>query len=141
MTRLEKNRCWFRKETKKEGVIISVLNFYWSIFPLWFNILNNLLIMDSLTGTIKYIVSRFFTMFPFHTPWNYQSNLWFSDIFREYKTGTLRRNRLSLLTHFSPVFLFYTPCNRQKSLRFLAFPGGRKSQHWEEMGKVLSYFC
>ena len=141
MTQLDKKRCWFRKETKKEGVIISVLNFYWSIFPLWFNILNNLLIMDSLTGTIKYFVSCFFTMFRFHTPWNYQNNLWFSDIFREYKTGLLRRNRLSFLAHFSPAFLFYIPCKRQKTLRFLAFPEGIKSEHWEEIGEIISYFC
>ena len=66
-------------------VIISVLNFFLPIFPLLFSILNNLLIIESLIGIVKDFVSRFFTMFPFIPPLNYQSNLWFSDIFWEYK--------------------------------------------------------
>ena len=49
------------KRGKKD---ISVLNFLLSKFPLWFNILNNLLIMDSFIGTIKYFVSCFFTISP-----------------------------------------------------------------------------
>ena len=51
-------------------------------------------------------------------------NIWFSDVFSGYKTGTLRRHWLSFLTYFSPVFLFYTTCKRQKSLGFLVIPGG-----------------
>ena len=34
------------KKRQKEGVIISVLNFFLPIFPLWCSILNNLIIMD-----------------------------------------------------------------------------------------------
>ena len=105
-----------------------------SIFPLWFSILNNLLIMDSLIGIMKDFVSRFFTMFQFYNSWNYPSNLWFCDVFREYKKGTLGRNKSSFLTHFSPVFLFCTPYVRQKTL-------GIKSEHWEEMGEIISYLC
>ena len=37
----------------KEGVIISVLNFFLPIFPLWFSTLNNLLIIVSLIGIVK----------------------------------------------------------------------------------------
>ena len=58
----------FKKRRKKEGVIISVLNFFLPISPLWFSILNNLLITDSLIGIVKDFVSRFFTMFQFYTP-------------------------------------------------------------------------
>ena len=101
-----------------------------SIFPLWFSNLNHLLIMDSLIGIMKDFVWCFFTMFQFYTPWNYPSNLWFSDVFREYKRETLGRNRSSFLTHFSPVFLFCIPCKRQKTLVLLLFPGGIKSEHW-----------
>ena len=114
----------FKKETKKEGVVISVLNVFLPIFSLWFSILNNLLIMDSLIDIMKNFHSRFFTMFPFYTTWNYPSKLWFSDVFREYKRGTLGRNRSSFLTHFRPVFHFCTPCERQKTLGLLLFPGG-----------------
>ena len=62
-----------------------VLNFFLSIFPSWFSILNNLLIMNSLIATMKDFDIRFFTMFRFYTARNYPSNLWFSDVFREYK--------------------------------------------------------
>ena len=71
MTRFEKNKKKFQKETKKEGVIIYVLNLLWQIFPSWFSILNNLLIMNFLIGSMKDFVLRFFTAFPFSTPWNY----------------------------------------------------------------------
>ena len=68
MTRLEKNKKKFLKETKKEGVIIYVLNFFWQIFPSWFSILNKLLIMNFLISSIKDFVLRFFTTFPFSNP-------------------------------------------------------------------------
>ena len=68
MTRFEKNKKKFQKETKKEGVIIYVLNLLWQIFPSWFSILNNLLIMNFLIGSMKDFVLRFFTAFPFSTP-------------------------------------------------------------------------
>ena len=65
MIRLEKKiDSWFQKETKKEGVIISVLNF---LFPLQFSILNNSLIMDSLISIENDFVSRSFIMFPIYT--------------------------------------------------------------------------
>ena len=80
--------------------------------------------MDSLTAIIKSFVSNFFTMFLFYTPWNYQNNFWFSDLFRDYETKILGRNRLSFLTHFSPVFFFYTPCKRHKILGFIVSPVG-----------------
>ena len=79
--------------------------------------------------------------FSFCTPRNYPSNLWFPDVFREYKRGTLRRNKSSFLTHFSPVLLFSTPCERQKTLGLLLFPGGIKSEPSEEMGEIISYLC
>ena len=41
-----------------------------------------------------------------------------------------------LLTHFSSVFLFYT----QKTLGRLLFPGGIRSEHWEEMSEIISYY-
>ena len=47
----KKNDSWFQKETKKEEVIISVLNFFLAIFPFWCSILNNL-IMNSLSWLI-----------------------------------------------------------------------------------------
>ena len=108
------------------------------ILSSWFNILNNLLIMDSLIGIMKDFVSLFFTMFSFCTPWDYPINLWFSDVFRECKRGRSRRNKSSFLTHFSPVFLFSTPCERQKTLGLLLFPGGIKSEQWEEMGEIIT---
>ena len=52
MTRLEKN-SYLTAKRDKEGVIISVLNFLLLIFPIWFSILNNLIIMDSLIGIMK----------------------------------------------------------------------------------------
>ena len=136
----KKTISWFQKETKKV-VIISVLKLFLPIFPLWFSILKNLLIMDSLIAILKDMkdfVSHFFTVFPFYTPWNYQSNLWFSDVFWDYKTGILGRNRSSFETHFSPVFPFCTPCKRQKTSGLLLFPGCIKSKHWEEMGEIIS---
>ena len=136
MTRLERTDSWFQKETKKD---ISILNFFFSIFPLWFSILNNLLIMNSLIGIMKDFVSSFSTMFQFYIPWNYPSNLWFSDVFREHKRGTVGRNKSSFLTHFSPVFLFCTHCECQKTLGLLLFPEVIKLEHWVEMGEILSY--
>ena len=49
---------WFQKETKEEGVTISVVNVFLPMFPSWFIILNNLLIMDSLIGIMDDFVSR-----------------------------------------------------------------------------------
>ena len=71
----------------------------------------------------------------------FQSNFWFSDVFRNYKTGTLGRNRSSFLTHFSPVLFFYTPYKRQKVLYLPLFPCGIRLEHWEEMGEIISYLC
>ena len=34
---------------------------------------------------------------------------------------------------------FRTPWERQKTLDFLLFPGGTKSELWEEMGEIISY--
>ena len=101
--------------------------------------MNNLLIMNSLIDTMQDFVSLFFTMSLFYTSWNYQSNLWLSDVFREYKTGTLARNRSSFLTHFNLVFLFYAPLKRQKTLGLRFFQGGIKSKHWQEIGEIISY--
>ena len=84
--------------------------------------------------------SHIFAMFPFYTTWNYPRNLWFSDVFREYEKGTLGRNKSSFLTHFSPLLLFCTPCEREKTLGLLLFPGSIKSEHWEEMGEIMSSF-
>ena len=78
---------------------------------------------------------------PILCPLNYPSNLRFSDVFREYKRGTLGRNRLSFLSHFSPVLLFYNPCKYQKTLGFLVLSGGLKWKHWEEMAQIISYLC
>ena len=97
-------------------------------------------IIDSLTGIIKDFVEHFFTILSFYTPWNDQKNLWFSDLFREYKTGTLGGNRFSILTHFSPVFLCYTPCKRQKTLGFLVFPRGYKNGTLEMNGLTYKLF-
>ena len=80
-------------------------------------------------------------MFLFKHPRNYQSKLWFSDVFGDYKTGTLGRNKSNFLIHFSPVLLFYITCKRQKTLGLLLLPGGKKSEHWEEMGEIISYLC
>ena len=102
---------WFQRETKKKGLIISVLNFFFPRFLLWLSISNNLLIMDSFIGIMKDFASRLFTMSPFYTAWSYPSNLWFSDVFREYKRGTLGRNKSRFLTHSSSVFLFCNPVN------------------------------
>ena len=107
--------------------------------PLMVSILNNLLIMDSLISIMKDFVSRFFTMLSFCAPWNYPSNLWFPDVFREYERGTLKRNKSSFLTHFRPVLLISIPCERHKTLGFLLFLGGIKSEHWEEMGEIIRY--
>ena len=123
----------FKKRQKRRSNYFSVLNFFLSIFPLWFSFLNNLLIMDSLIDIRKDFVSPFFEMFSFCTPWNYPSNPWFSDVFREYKRVTPRRNNSNFLTHFSPVFLFCTLWECQKTLGLLLFPGGIKSEHWEEI--------
>ena len=110
--------------------------------PLMVSILNNLLIMDSLISIMKDFVARFFTMLSFCVPWNYPSNLWFPDVFREYERGTLTRNKSSFLTHFSPVLLFSIPCERHKTFSgFLLSPGVIKSEHWEEMGEIISYLC
>ena len=115
---------YFKKKAKKEIIIISVLrNFFSPIFPSWFSILDNLLIMDSLSSIMKDFVLRFFTMFLFSTPWNDQSKLWFSDVFREYKTRMLGRNKSSW-THLSPVLFFYTHCKCQKTLGLLLFLEG-----------------
>ena len=104
---------YFKKKAKKERIIISVLrNFFLPIFPSWFSILDNLLIMDSLSSIMKDFVLRFFIMFSFSTLWNDQSNLWFS-VFREYKTRMLGRNRSSW-TYLSPVLFFYTHFNVRK---------------------------
>ena len=104
---------YFKKKAKKERIIISVLrNFSLPIFPSWFSILDNLLIMDSLSSIMKDFVLRFFIMFSFSTLWNDQSNLWFS-VFREYKTRMLGRNRSSW-TYLSPVLFFYTHFNVRK---------------------------
>ena len=67
MNRLEKSRYFISKRDKEEGVIISVLDFFLLIFPLWSSIGNNLLIMDSLMDIMKDFVSRFFTMSPLYT--------------------------------------------------------------------------
>ena len=77
----------------------------------------------------------------FISPRHYQSELWFSNVFRDYKTRTLGRNSSSFLTHFSPLLLFYITCKRQKTLGLLLLPGGKKSEHWEEMGEIISYLC
>ena len=66
-----------------------------------------------------------FHMFPFYTLWNYPSNLWFSDVFREHKRGTLGRNKSRFSTHFSPVFFFCTACKHQLTLGLLFFLGSR----------------
>ena len=42
-----------KKKTKKEGVIVSALTLFLPMLPLWFSILNNLLIMDSLIGIMS----------------------------------------------------------------------------------------
>ena len=107
----------------------------------WFNILNKLLIMDSLIGIIKDFVSRFFTMFPFYTPLYHLLNLCSCDVFREYKTRTLGRHRSIFLINFSLVFLFHTACKIKKTLGLLLFPGGIKSAHWGEMGEAIGYLC
>ena len=86
---------------------------------------------------MKDFVSRFFTMFPFYNPWNYQSKLWFSDVFREYKMGTLGRNKL--FNSFQPSVPLLYPCKRQKNLSLVLFPGGIKLEHWEEMAEIISY--
>ena len=57
----------FKKRQRKKGIIISVLNFFLPIFPLWLSILNNLLKMDSLIGIMKDFDSHIFAMFPFYT--------------------------------------------------------------------------
>ena len=72
--------------------------------------------MDSLIRIMKDLLSRSFTMFLFYTPWNYPSKLRFSHVFREYKRGTLGKNKSRFLTYFSPVSLFCTPWERQKTL-------------------------
>ena len=97
--------------------------------------------MDFLIGIMKDFVSRFFTMFPFYTSWNYQNNFWFSDVTlkNENKMWALGRNRSIFLTHFNPIFLFYTPCKRHKTLGFLLFPQGIKSEHWEEIGEIILF--
>ena len=78
--------------------------------------------MDSLIGIMKDFDPRIFPMFLFYIPWNDQSNFYFFDVLRKYKTTTLGKNRSSFLTRFTPVFLFYIPCKRQKTLGFLLFP-------------------
>ena len=67
MTRLEKNRQLISKRDKKRRSNLCSKLFLANI-PLWFSILNNLLIMDSLIRMVKDLVSRFCTMFPFYTP-------------------------------------------------------------------------
>ena len=56
------------------------------IFLLWCSILNNS-IMNSLIDFTKDFLLLFFTMSPFYTSWNYEGNVWFSDIFKECKTS------------------------------------------------------
>ena len=56
------------KKTNKEGAIISVRNIFLPIFRIWFSILNNLLIANSLTSVMKDFASHFFSMFAFYTP-------------------------------------------------------------------------
>ena len=60
-------------------------------------------------------------------PLKLRGNLWFSDIFREYKRGTLGRNKSSFLTHFSPMFLFCTPCKKTLDLKILTSENLRSS--------------
>ena len=123
MTRLEKNKYLVSKRDKGRRSNYFCSKLLLPIFPFWFSILNNLLIMDSLIGIMKYFFSHFSKMFPIHTPWNYQSILWSSDVFREYKTGTFGKNRSNFLTHFSPLFLLYTPVDVIKHLVFYCFKG------------------
>ena len=86
-------------------------------------------------------VSHFFTMFSFYTPWNYRPNVWFSDIYREYKTETYWKKQVTLFNSFqSSVHLLYS-CKQQKALALLLFRGGIKLGHWKEMDKIVSYFC
>ena len=66
-----------------------------------------------------------------------------SDVFREYKRGTLRRNKSRFLTHFSSVFLFciYTLQTSENLLFvFYLFLGGINSEHWEEIGEIINYY-
>ena len=37
------------------------------------------------------------------------------------------------------MFLFYSPLKSQKTLGLLLFPGGIKSEYWEEMGEFVSF--
>ena len=88
-----------------------------SIFPLWFSILSNLLIMDSSIGVMRDFVSCFFMMFQFYTPWNYPSNLWFFDVFREHNRETLERNKSSLFDPFQPSVPLLYPLKMSENLR------------------------
>ena len=136
----KKPDSWLKKETKK-GVIISVLNFFSPIFPLWFSILNNLLIMYFLIGIRKALFHAFSQCFHFIPPEIIKVSFGFL-MFQEYKGGTLGRNRSSFLNHFSPNFLFYTPCKRQKNLRSIIVSRGyRVAEYWGEMGEIISYLC
>ena len=117
-----------------------VLNFFLSIFPSWFSILNNLLIMNSLIATMKDFDIRFFTMFQFYTAWNYPSNLWFSDVFREYKRRTMGRNKSIFLNHFSPVYLFCTHLWTSENLRSSIISRGYKIRTLRRNGWNYKFF-
>ena len=80
--------------------------------------------MDSLIGIMKDLDSRFFTMFLFYTTWNYPSNLWFSDFFREDKRGEhWEETSQAFLLVSAQCSSFLPPCERQKTLDLLLFPG------------------
>ena len=115
MTRLEKN-SYLTAKRDKEGVIISVLNFLLLIFPIWFSILNNLIIMDSLIGIMKDFISRFFTMYPFYTLWiikvTYGFRMFSRSIKREHWEETSPTNS------FQPSVPLFYPLWTSENMRF-----------------------
>ena len=58
----------------------------------------------------KALLTQFWPIFPFSTPWKHQKILWFSGVFRRYKMGTFSKNGyIYLLLYLQANFEYYSP--------------------------------